>query len=66
MATDLADAIFKCIFLISLKSVPRSTIDDKAALVQVIACRRFGTKPLPESIMSQFIEAYMRHKGCMS
>ena len=46
MAAILADDIFKCIFLnendqipiqISLKLVPRSPIDNKSALVQVMA-----------------------------
>ena len=46
MAAILADDIFKCIFLnendiiliqISLKFVPRSPIDNKPALVQVLA-----------------------------
>ena len=46
MAAILADGIFKCIFLnendkilikISLKFVPRSPIDNKPALVQVMS-----------------------------
>ena len=70
MATILADDIFKCIFLnendwisikISLKFVPRSPIDNKPALVQVMAWRRTGDKPLPEPMMTQFTDAYMRH-----
>ena len=61
---------FKCIFLkendiipiqISLKSVPVSPIDNKAALVQVMAWCRTGDKPLPEAMLIQFIDAYMRH-----
>ena len=56
MATILADNIFKCIFLnendiipiqISLKFVHGSPIDNKPALVQVMAWRRIGDKPLP-------------------
>ena len=44
----LTDGIFNCIFLnenyrisipISLKSVPRNPIDNKSALIQVMACR---------------------------
>ena len=75
MAAILADDIFNCIFLsendripirISLKYVPRSPIDNKAALVQVMAWRRTGDKPLPEPMMTQFIDAYMRHQGEMS
>ena len=51
MAAILADNNFKCIFLnendrilfrISLKFVPRSPIDNKPALVQVVAWRRTG------------------------
>ena len=70
MAAILADDIFKCIFLnendiipiqISLKFVPRSPIDNKPALVQVMAWRRIGDKPLPEPMMAQFTDAYMRH-----
>ena len=64
------DIIFKCIFWnenvrisiqISLKFVPMSPIDKKAALVQVMAWRRTGGKPLPESMLTQFTDAYMRH-----
>ena len=70
MAANLADNIFKCIFLnendripiqISLKFVPRTQIDNTPALVQVMAWRRTGDKPLPEPMMHQFIDAYMRH-----
>ena len=70
MAAILADDIFNCIFLnendripnqISLKYVTGSPIDNKPALVQVMACRLFGAKPLPEPMMTQFIDAYMRH-----
>ena len=75
MATIWADGIFNCIFFnendrisikISLKYVPRSPIDKKAALVQVMAWRRTGDKPLPGPMMTQFIDAYMRHEGEMS
>ena len=50
MAAILADDIFKCTLLnendwipiqISLKFVPMSPIDNKPALVQVMACRLF-------------------------
>ena len=68
MATILADDIFKCIFLneddkipiqISLKLAPRSQIDNKPALVPVMAWRRTGDKPLPEPMLTQFTDAYM-------
>ena len=66
MAAILVDDIFECIFLnennripiqISLKFVPRSPIDNKPALVQVMAWRRTGDKPLPEPRMTQFTDA---------
>ena len=70
MATILTDDIFNCIFLnendriplqISLKYVPMSIIDHKPAMVQVMAWRRTGDKPLPGPMVTQFIDAYMRH-----
>ena len=70
MAAILGDDIFKCIFWheknkipiqISLKLVPRGPIDNKPALVQVMVWRRTGDKPLPEPMMTQFTDAYMRH-----
>ena len=70
MAAILANDIFKCIFLnekvrisikISLKFVPKGPIDNESALVQVMAWRRTGDKPLPEPMLTQFTDAYMRH-----
>ena len=46
---------------ISLKFVPMSPIDNKSALVRGMAWRRTGDKPLPEPMMIQFTDAYMRH-----
>ena len=69
MAAILSDS-FKCIFLnendripirISLKFVPRSTINNKPALAQVMAWRQTGDKPLLEPMLTQFSDAYMRH-----
>ena len=54
------DAIFKCIFLnenvwislkISLKFVPKVLINNIPALVQIMAWRRPGNKPLSEPMM---------------
>ena len=68
MTAILADGIFNCIFLnendriqiqILLKDVPRSRIYNKPTLVQVMAWRRTGDKPLSEPMMTQFIDAYM-------
>ena len=65
-----ADDAFRCIFVneslcisiqSSLKFVPKGQIDKKSALVQVMAWRLFGAKPLPEPMLTQFTDAYMRH-----
>ena len=70
MADILADDISKCIFLnendkiliqISQKLVPRSPIDNKSALVQVMAWRRTGDKPLPDPMLTQIFVAIWRH-----
>ena len=70
MVSILEDDNFKCIFLnesdripipISLTFDPRSSVDNKPALVQVMAWHRTGDKPLPEPILAHFTDAYMRH-----
>ena len=70
MAYILADGMFKCIFLnenyriqiqISLKFLPLGPVDNEPALVQVMAWRWIGDKPLPELMMTQFIDTYMQH-----
>ena len=70
-----ADDIFKCIFMngkccilirISLKIVHRGPIDNNSALVQIMAWRRTGDKLLSEPMLTQFIDAYMRHLEEMS
>ena len=75
MATILANNTYKCIFLnendrisirISLKFVLRSPSDNKPALIQVMAWRRTGDKPLPELMLTQLTDTYMRHLGEMS
>ena len=61
MAAILADDIFKCFFMneklrilikVSLKFVPKGPIDNKSALVQVMAWRRRGDKPLPGPMLT--------------
>ena len=61
MVAILADDIFKYISMngndkipipLSLKRVPRSQFDNKPALVQVMAWRRTGDKPLPEQMLT--------------
>ena len=75
MDAILAADIFKCIFVnenirisiqISLKFVPKDLTDNKSALVQVMAWRRAGDKPLPEAMKTQFTDEYIRHYGEMS
>ena len=70
MAAILADDIFKGIFLyendripiqITLKLVLKSPIDNKPALVQILAWRRTGDKPLPEPMVTQLTDTYMRY-----
>ena len=71
MAATFADDIFKWIFVnekffcilikISLKFVPKGPIDNKAALVQIMAWCRTGDKPLPEPILTQLTDIYIRY-----
>ena len=60
MAAILADDNFKCIFLnendripiqISPKFVPKRPFENNPALVQVMAWRRIGAKPLSEPML---------------
>ena len=65
MAAILADDIFLnengiITIQILLKFASMSAIDNKPVLVQVMAWRRTGDKPLPESMPTQFTDAYMR------
>ena len=69
MAAILAHDNFKCIFLngndripirISRKFVPKSPIDYKPALVQAMAWRWTGDKPMPEPMLTQFTDANIR------
>ena len=66
MVATLADDTFKYKFvnkndLIStkktLKFVPKGPIHNKSSLVQVMAWRRIGDKPLHEPVMTQFNDA---------
>ena len=70
-----ADNDFKCIFLnenvrisidISLKFIPNGPIDNIPALVQIMAWRRPGDKPLSEPMMVWSADAYMLHSASMS
>ena len=51
-----------CILIqISLKFVSNGPIDNKAALVQVMAWRRTDDKPLSEPMLTQLTDAYVQH-----
>ena len=67
----LADDMFQCVFLnkniwmsneISLKYVPWGLIDNISALVQIMAWRRPGVRPLSELMLTQFTNTYMQHQ----
>ena len=47
-------------FKIKLKFIPKGTIDNNPALVQIMAWRRIGDKPLSEPMLNRFTDAYMR------
>ena len=60
----LTDDIFTCIFInenccilikFSLKYVHKDLIDNNAALVQIMAWRQSGNKPLPEQMMIKLL-----------
>ena len=50
------------LILISLKFIPMGTIDNKAALVQVMAWRWIGNKPLPEPMLTQFTDVLINRR----
>ena len=69
-----ADDIFRCIFVndkfyilvkISLTFVLKGPIDNNPVMVQIMARRRIGIKPLsePMPILSWFTDVYVRHWG---
>ena len=75
MAATLADDTFKCKFVnentlisitISLKFVPKGLINNIPALVQIMAWSHPSDKPLFETMMLQFTDAYMRHSASIS
>ena len=54
---------WKALYLIriSLKFVPNGPINNIPALIQIMARRQSGDKPLSQSMLTQFTDAYMRH-----
>ena len=45
--------IIICVVWISMKFVPHGVIDNKSALLQVMAWHLTGAKPLPEPMLSK-------------
>ena len=75
MTAALADDTFKCNFVnenvsiwiqISPNFIPKGSIHNMSSLVQVLAWRRTGGKPLPEQMIIQFNDAYMRRPDSLS
>ena len=67
---DILKRIFlneNCLILmkISLKSIAKGPINHILALVQIMAWRRSGDKPLSEPMMVYLNDAYMRHSASM-
>ena len=54
------DEEFCVLIKISLRFIPYDLIDNNTAVVQIMAWRRKGDKPLSEPMLSQFTDAYMR------
>ena len=51
---------------ISLKFVPKGSINNIPALVHIMVWYQIGDKPLSEPMVTQFYDAYMRHPTSMS
>ena len=49
-----------------MKFVTKCAVNNKSALVQVMAWRRKGDKPLSKPMLTQLADAYERHYGEMS
>ena len=49
-----------------MKFVLKGPTDNNPALVEIMAWRRIGDKPLSEPMLTRFTDAYMRHSGEMS
>ena len=74
MASTFADDTFKCKFVnenvtisitISQKFVSKGPINNIPSLVQIMAWRLPGDKPLSESMEAKFTDAYTRHSASM-
>ena len=67
-----ADHIFRCIFMnekfcilikVSLKFVPKGSIENNPALAKIMTRHRIGDKPLSEPMLTFFTDAYMWQRG---
>ena len=65
-----ADDILRCISMstmifisikISLEFVPKGSIGNNPALVQIMALHRIGDKPLSDAMLTRFTDVYMRN-----
>ena len=74
MAATLADDTFKYKFVnenvlisikFSLKFVPKGPLDNISALVQIMAWRQVGDKPLSEPMVVWFTNTYIHHSASM-
>ena len=74
MAASFRDDFSKCFFMnenccipiqISVKFVPKGSIDNMPALVEKMAWRILGDKPLSAPLMAYFTDAYMHHSASM-
>ena len=67
--TTLSNAFLEWKYIsitISMKFVPKGSINDIQALVQIMAWRRPGDKPLSEPMVAWVTDAYMHHSAPMS
>ena len=48
---------------ISIEFVPTGSVVNNSALVEIMACRLFGAKPVSEPMLTRPTDAYMRHYG---
>ena len=64
--THFLDKNVRTAIKITMKFVPKGPLDNESALVQVMAWHRTGDNPLPEPMLTQFTDPYMRHSGEMS
>ena len=51
---------FYILIKISLEFVPKYVINNNASLVQIMAWRQIGDKPLSEPMLTRFTDAYGR------